>query len=450
MPPILAATLTACMWLGGAVRTRNGPLPNTISERVATSSLTVTHYNILAGYLGDNTSPWFLYGANLTREERAVLMSRALRWDRKEDGTRFRPCTFSNRYCESLYQEATLHVAKQQSFFEWTQRRHSILREFTMPNPRTGRASDIITAVEVDHYEDFFKPNMAEAGYDSVWEKRPGNPMDGCAVFWKTSAWELGGPRDVAVKRVVYEEARDIAAQGVKHGWFHEWWLDLLQQTDMPALSKDRIAELDWLLHRVGHSLQDRLALITHLKSTAESDRHVVVVSTHLMKQPEDLWGKELMRMLELAQLAYELDRFLWSRFPCRREVAPLGCDSLKVGVILTGDFNMVSKKYGAYWLAKHVFGTYAGTPADAVMHGIPSIPAMRFTKLQDAFTQEQEQTMATSVTNARKDWIDYIWYANDTLRVEATHVEPLSGIIPDATHPSDHVPIRVDFTWRH
>ncbi len=45
---------------------------------------TVVQYNILAGYLGDNTQPWFLYGIDLTDEQRKRIMSKF--YERDESG----------------------------------------------------------------------------------------------------------------------------------------------------------------------------------------------------------------------------------------------------------------------------------------------------------------------------------------------------------------------------
>lgn len=40
---------------------------------------------------------------------------------------------------------------------------------------------------EVDHYNDYFLPNLKEKCYDGIWEKKPSNhSADGVAVFWNT------------------------------------------------------------------------------------------------------------------------------------------------------------------------------------------------------------------------------------------------------------------------
>eukprot|EP00900_Chrysochromulina_parva_P007715 jgi/Chrpa1/16945/Chrysochromulina_OHIO_Genome00020550-RA len=39
----------------------------------AAHEFVVAQYNILAGYLGDNTQPWFLYGLDLSSERREAI-----------------------------------------------------------------------------------------------------------------------------------------------------------------------------------------------------------------------------------------------------------------------------------------------------------------------------------------------------------------------------------------
>ena len=49
-------------------------------------AFSVGQYNILAGYLGANTAPWFLYGASVTAELRARVFEKFYRRDEKSAG----------------------------------------------------------------------------------------------------------------------------------------------------------------------------------------------------------------------------------------------------------------------------------------------------------------------------------------------------------------------------
>lgn len=53
----------------------------------------------------------------------------------------------------------------------------------------------------------------------------------------------------------------------------------------------------------------------------------------------------------------------------------------------------------------------------------------------------------ATSVTELRRDWIDYVWYSPAALRVVArSECRPGPEALPTETEPSDHVPLAVSF----
>ena len=62
-------------------------LQKTVSQLVtqaAPREFTVAQYNILAGYLGDNRQPWFLYGVDIPPARRAEIMTKF--YQRGEDG----------------------------------------------------------------------------------------------------------------------------------------------------------------------------------------------------------------------------------------------------------------------------------------------------------------------------------------------------------------------------
>ena len=52
--------------------------------RPATLDFSVCQYNILAGYLGDNRQPWFLYGIPLSTDRRSRIMTKF--YERDENG----------------------------------------------------------------------------------------------------------------------------------------------------------------------------------------------------------------------------------------------------------------------------------------------------------------------------------------------------------------------------
>ena len=80
----------------------------------------------------------------------------------------------------------------------WSQRAPLHIQQITSLQP------DLCALEEVDHYDDWFRPELTKHGYDSVFIKKiEGN--DGCALFWKTSRWRL-----VAEKRANYIDQNQV------------------------------------------------------------------------------------------------------------------------------------------------------------------------------------------------------------------------------------------------
>ena len=81
---------------------------------------------------------------------------------------------------------------------EWELRRTRLVEEVT----RHGALPDIVGMEEVDHFADWFEPQMAALGYAGFWAKKPKEKSkDGSALFWQTSRLALRG--EVEVQRFV-------------------------------------------------------------------------------------------------------------------------------------------------------------------------------------------------------------------------------------------------------
>lgn len=145
----------------------------------------------------------------------------------------------------------------------------------------------------------------------------------------------------------------------------------------------------------------------------------IVFASVHLMRNPEDT-GKDPMRMLEVSQM-----------------MAALSClvkDVGAAGLVILGDFNCIPQSW------THLF----------LMHGWQDCPGDNKAMLGafDKFEWEDNGAWCTTKTNARHLWVDYMFYSSRTLELNGEpQVSPCpEGPIPDAVHPSDHLPLRAAF----
>jgi len=71
-------------------------------------------------------------------------------------------------------------------YIEWSFRKNTLLKVLEA-NP-----VDIICLQEVDHYLDFWKPQLEQRGFTGVWKQKPNRESnDGCLLYWKSAKFVL-------------------------------------------------------------------------------------------------------------------------------------------------------------------------------------------------------------------------------------------------------------------
>lgn len=77
---------------------------------------------------------------------------------------------------------------------KWEHRRNLLKQEIL------SSGADIVCLEEVDHFQDYFQPSLAHAGFEGVFtpkhdspclDSKPNNGPDGCAIFYKSSCYKL-------------------------------------------------------------------------------------------------------------------------------------------------------------------------------------------------------------------------------------------------------------------
>jgi len=241
-----------------------------------TITFTVCQYNILASYLGDNKQPWFLYNCpDLTEDLRRRVTEKF--YERGPDGK------FCNlgwpKYAVGLLTEEQQHAIEEEHerHFAWHNRRDRLLKTVQETN------SDLLSLVELDRYEEFWKPEMAKLGFESAYRKRPRKASaDGCGIFWRRHLFEL--------------------------------------------IDQDHLEFVDRADPETGRTSKDRCALFVLLRHLHSSER-MIFISTHLARNPEDC-AQTKMRAKQAAALFQKLTPFAAHH------------DALDAPVILAGDLN--------------------------------------------------------------------------------------------------------------
>ena len=229
-------------------------------ERRSPVRFRVAQYNILSSYLGNNREPWFLFGA-LTRspsdQERASKISER---HQARDSTGHPLYPGWPRYVEGILSEAEIRAVEQRDaeVFAWSVRAPKILKTIFSLD------ADLVSLVELDRYESFFRHAFETAGYKSVWMKRPRETSaDGCAILYRDSKMEM------------------IDSSGFA---YHD---------DVEG-NRDRVALMG--LFRIRHDCY------------GEDDR-IIFVSTHLARNPENEKQNHI-RIRQVSELMLELQKF--------------------------------------------------------------------------------------------------------------------------------------------
>jgi len=332
-------------------------------ERVAVKEFEILHYNVLSNYSATNMLPWFCYGCNVTAAERAE-MHRRFYAPGPTGFKRVRGKGWPTWAEEVLSPERRAAVEAYDALhFGWERRCERLIA--AVCRHRVGcreRAPDILTLAECDCYDEFWRERLLQRGYASTWRKRPRSSIDGCAIAWRSSTFEL------------------LASGGYDFG---------------SALSRS----------------PDRTCHFALLAWRRDPTVRLLVATTHLARNPES--DEQLLaRGYQYGSLFRELLAF----------AAAHGAED--VPVVLTGDLN--AKDCDELAGIARALVRLLSTPTHPLLWSVLDAP-----------------TPATTVTEERTLRIDYVLYQSESLSLTGVSQLPtLDAPIPDAEHPSDHLPV--------
>ena len=307
---------------------------------------------------------------------------------------------YTESLCDKLFlpiSAALTHSSPDSNFFrsppealKWSHRKQRILAEILRSE------ADVICLEEVDHFHDFFQPELSQRGFEGLYrakdsspciDMQPNNGPDGSAVFFRSSKFSLVEKKEIVLKGPDGHDSSQIAVL-VK--------LEPKSAADTPRQKKDgdREAESETCSpkrKKTEHHLTFCVA-VAHLKAKTGHDEYRLAQGKHLQS--------------ELASFAQGLP------------------------AVVCGDFN--------------------AQPTELVYQHFSSKGEMKLASAYTTANKGKEPPFTSWKFRPSKESkyaIDYIWYTCETLRVNGVWSIPTEADIgktalPCLTYPSDHLAI--------
>ncbi|KAF3449236.1 hypothetical protein FNV43_RR09964 [Rhamnella rubrinervis] len=335
----------------------------------------------------------------------------------KSDGTRF--CLVSYNILAQVYVKSSMFPHSPPPCLKWKARSQAILTILK------NLGADFLCLQEVDEYDGFYKVNMENNGYSSIYIQRSGQKRDGCGIFFKHDSAEL------------------ILQENVEYN-------DLLNSIEDEKLASDdeQAREIKYVEPKNGSALKgsppdhgdsndprvrlkrDCVGIMAAFKLKDSYNHVVIVANTHLYWDPE-------LADVKLAQAKYFVSRLaqfktlIADRFEC------------KPSVVVAGDFNSTPGDKVYEYL---VSGNTSSVPRPESLDDLP-IP------LCSVYACTRGEPTFTNCTPDFTDTLDYILFSPSDYIKPVSFLElpeldssDVSGGLPNYSHPSDHLPIGAEF----
>ncbi|KAH7429869.1 hypothetical protein KP509_09G069400 [Ceratopteris richardii] len=319
--------------------------------------------------------------------------------------------------------------------------------------------ADILCLQELDEYETFYKTQMDDHGYSSIYVKRPGKKKDGCGIFYRRDRLSLIENKIIQYNDLVPQtdgsglliDAARISNEG-------------LATSDGARISEEGLATSD----RGGHSIsgllmdeeritdeesatsdrgrgdpndprvrlkRDCVGIMAAFRVSRDVDSTFIVTNTHIYWDPD--WVD-----VKLAQVKYLVTCI--SGFKRLLE-AKLHTE---IPFIICGDFNSTpGDQVYSYLISAE--GSTMDNPGVSLSMEQKSEKCMPLYSLYASFKDEPD---FTNFTPEFTGTIDYIFFSSfdiikpsSLLVVPSAESEDLKGGLPNQSHPSDHLPIGAD-----
>jgi hypothetical protein len=388
-----------------------------------------------------------------------------------------------------IAQELYAHIMDLDQYFDWEIRGPCLYRTILATHP------DVLSLCEYDIHDaiacyrgpllrETFSEAMIASGYSGLLLNSPDPAAgSGLGMYWKCEEFELVEDRPSEDTSLQLPQTRpstatipiDTDLHGIVSNYdLHEHWHKL---KSLPLLATDSSGENIFSQYEE-MSRKDRHHVGLLRLRHKPTKKVLLVVATHLMTASRDCEGTNEypgeVRLGEMETIGKKISSYLQK---ITEPPSPSSGEGVVDAIIYSGDFNLDIRQL------------------DQLHRGIPStLDSTRLRYFQTGFTKESNDRESpptsgrsggpylkyhpddkwnlceafesihqwgvegrvgygqycTSYNANRCEWIDMIWYSNQSLRLKnlSSMETPLTPI-PNGVHASDHLPLCAEFEWK-
>ncbi|KAM7490800.1 hypothetical protein LguiA_033721 [Lonicera macranthoides] len=345
----------------------------------------------------------------------------------KVDGFKFRLVSYN--ILAQVYVKSALFPHSPSSCLKWKARSQAILTVLKSLH------ADFFCIQELDEYDDFYKGNIENDGYSSIYVKRSGQKRDGCGIFYKQNKAEL-----ILEEKIDYNDLVTLIQDEATPSTDKSKLAIPSGDGDSASTNDDLFSDLEAKSSSEGDRgdpndprvrlKRDCVGIMAAFKLKGPSQHLVIVANTHIYWDPE--WAD-----VKLAQAKYLLSRLAEFKETVARkfECTP--------SVIVAGDFNSVPGDKVYQYL---ISGNPPVAPLPEFLEDVP-IP------LCSVYAYTRGEPQFTNCTPGFTGTLDYILFSPSSdinpvsyLELPDSKSSDVSGGLPNSYHPSDHLPIGAEF----
>eukprot|EP00249_Psilotum_nudum_P005767 c19190_g1_i1 orf=281-1489(-) len=328
------------------------------------------------------------------------------------------------------YVKSSLFPHSPSPALRWKARSQAILQRLLSFN------ADFLCIQELDEFESFFKRQLDNQGYGSLYAKRPGKKYDGCGIFFRHERFELLWSEVIDYNDLVpVGNEGSLSSKSAAHvqneGSLNTEGISLEEQTvgeDTRDLNDPRV-----------RLKRDCVGVIGAFRVVDRSQNLIILANTHLYWDP-DLADVKLAQAKYLVSCVCDFKETVAREFCC---TPPL---------IICGDFNSTPGDKVYNYLTSGSEERLLPNVSEGI--DFNALPERCPLALYSLYAFVKEEPVFTNFTPDFTGTLDYLFFSSlDHLRPKSVLELPLPSSpdicngLPNYNHPSDHLPIGGDFS---